>query len=89
MSAQTTLITASPEEIAAMVGKEVARLGLTADPVWLKAEELGARLGLSKQHIENLAFYNKIPYIDCALPGSTKRVLRFSLAAVERKMWGD
>lgn len=89
MSAQTTLIQSTPAEIAEMVGKEVARLGLTADPVWLTAEQLGARLKLSKQHIENLAFYDKIPYLDMALPGSKKRVLRFSLAAVERRMWGE
>ena len=89
MSAQTTLIQSSPEKIAEMVGKEVARLGLTADPVWLTAAELAGRLGVSKQHIENLAFYNKIPYLDMALPGSKKRVLRFSLAAVERRMWGE
>ena len=89
MSAQhTTLIQASPEEIAALVAAEVQRLGLSAEPVWVNADELASRLGVSKRQIELLAFHGKIPHIDLAMPGSERRMLRFSLQAVQRVIAG-
>lgn len=56
--------------------------------MWVGADELAVRLGVSKRQVGALAFHGKIPHIDLAMPGSGRRVLRFSLVAVERAMCG-
>ena len=86
MSAQSTLITCSPQELAELVlAKVEERL---ARPVWVNADELAQRLRISQRQVEELAHYGKIPYFDCATPGSKKKKLRFSVRAVERAMGG-
>lgn len=89
MKNQTTdpmnqLIIPTPEEIAREVAKTIAHMGLKSDPEWVDAAQLAERLGTTKQHIERLATYNKIPCRDISIPGSTKRMLRFSVWAVEK-----
>lgn len=74
----------TPEEIAREVAKAIAQMGLKADPEWVDAAQLAQRLGTTKQHIERLAAYNKIPCRDISIPGSSKRMLRFSVSAVEK-----
>lgn len=78
------LIIPTSEEIAREVAKTIAQMGLKADPEWVDAATLAKRLGTTKQHIERLAAYNQIPCRDISIPGSTKRMLRFSVSAVEK-----
>lgn len=73
-----------PSEIAAEVARVIQGMGLTANPEWVDASELARRLGISKQQVEDLAAHGTIPHKNLAMPGSSKRVLRFSVAAVEK-----
>lgn len=72
------------KDIAKAVASEIQRLGLTANPEWVTADELAKRLQMSKQQVETLAAHGVIPCKDFALPGASKRMLRFSVAAVEK-----